>query len=200
MSIIGNGLLGQYTYTPADMQAQNQQFSQTVRSEPPTPAHINLPLWPARLKARLEYYKAELPPFYPVFDRIFVYPLEAADQPETTAGGIVLAQQTKAKYGAQRGILVMAGMKAVEQLYSHGINIGDVVITARLSPWERSYISRDKRPHKVLVLRASEVVASEDLYNQYETGDFAMCLDPRDGSVTLDERTRVDPPENDEGI
>jgi co-chaperonin GroES (HSP10) len=164
------------------------------------PEFVNLPLIPRRLKARLEYYRAELPPFVPIFDRIFVYPLDTADQPETTAGGIVLAKQTKEKLGAQRGILVMAGAKAMEQLYSHGVNIGDIVITARLSPWERSYYSKDKRPHRVLVLRAAEVVADEDLYDKYESGDWALRLNVADGTVTLDDRVRVDPPENDEGI
>lgn len=162
------------------------------------PEPMRVELRPSKLKQRMEHYKIELPRSQPVFDRVFVYPLDDKDQPDTTAGGIVLAEQTKAKLGAQRGVLVMAGPKAVEQLYSHGISIGDIVWCARLSPWDRHYFSATRRWHRVLVLRSSEIVSSEDLDEALTTGDLFMEMSG-DGRVQLNGRERVDPPENDEG-
>jgi len=162
-----------------------------------------VPFMPPRLKARLEHYKIELPAFAPTFDRIFVAPLDTADQPDTTAGGIVIARQTQQQYGAQRGLLVMAGAKAIEQLYAHGIAIGDIVITARLSVWERQYMAKG-RPHKVLIVRASEIVGSEDLQAAYEKGDLWLEMNVAEGSVALadrenGERKRSDPQDSYEG-
>lgn len=159
-----------------------------------------IPQRPPKLLQRMEELKIELPLFTPIFDRIFVYPLDKAQQPESTSGGIILPDQMRAKLGAQRGVLIMAGPRAVEQLWSHGVCIGDIVVTARLSPWERTYFSKDHRPHRVLVLRASEVVGSEDLLTAYNDGDLRMVMDEETGRVTVSDRERVDPPESDEGI
>jgi co-chaperonin GroES (HSP10) len=160
---------------------------------------LRIPYLHAKLKRRMEQHGIELPRFAPCFDRIYVYPLDKATQPDSTAGGIILADSTKQKLAAQMGVLIMAGPKATEELYGHGIGIGDVVVTARLSPWERTYFSKTNKPHRILVLRASEVVGSEDLFEAYESGDLFMQMDDT-GRVTIVDRERIDPPDNDEGI
>jgi hypothetical protein len=101
--------------------------------------------------------------------------------------------------GAQRGVLIMAGPKAIEELFSHGVSIGDIVLVARFSPWDRVYISRSGKMHRMMVLRAAEVVGSEDLLRAYEAGELRMEMS-QDGRVTLHDRERIDPPTNEEGI
>ena len=168
------------------------------------------PHLPPKLKARMEEYGIVPPNFSPVFDRVFVYPLDRADQPDKTAGGIVLPEMTKARLGAQRGVLVGAGPKAIEVLYSHGIVLGDIVISARLSPWERTYAARSSvldpetgQPlvsiHRVLVLRAEDIVGSEDLLTAYERGELVLEMDET-GHVQLADRERIDPGEEDRSI
>lgn len=171
---------------------------------PIAPASVGMPLMSKMLKARCEHFKAPLPPFHPVFDRIFVYPLKDKEQPEKSPGGIYLAPRTRERVGAGRGLLMAAGPKAVEQLYGHGIGVGHIVIVARLSMWERSYFA-DKVEHTVLVLRASEVVASEDLMTAYEKGDLWMEMQPATGEVTWADResgsrVRSDPEDQYENI
>lgn len=173
------------------------------------PEKMVFPHQPPKLRQRMNEYGIELPDFAPVFDRVFVYPLERTGQPEMTAGGIHLAESTKARLGAQRGVLVAAGPKAIEQLYSHGVSLGDVVISARLSPWERSYAARTGltddagkplvRIHRVLVLRAADIVGSEDLREAYEAGALVLEMDSN-GHVELAERARIDPDDNQEGM
>jgi co-chaperonin GroES (HSP10) len=146
-----------------------------------------VPIMTPRLAARLERHKAKLPPFLPLFNRVFVYPVEEDDQPDTTAGGIVLARQTKRRLGAQRGILVAMGMQAADVLYSYGVNIGDYVITMRLSPWSRFYVDQSGHPHSVLILYASDITASEDLLTAHEKGDVWFEMNEQ-GETRLETR------------
>lgn len=171
----------------------------------PVPCHdrvtasVKIPLLTPLLEMRMATYGIELPKFHPVFDRCLVYPVDKADQPQATSGGIVLAEQTKQRLGAQRGVLIMAGPRAYEQLYSHGISIGDIVISARLSPWERQYFSDTHRPHRVLVMRAGDIVGSEDFKTALDRGDLRLLMDVANGAVTVDGRERSDPEDDIEG-
>lgn len=161
------------------------------------PRNMVVPTMTPLLKARIEAYKAAMPPFAPVYDRIFVYPLDDKDLDEKTDSGLYVPDSTRDQVGAQRGILMAAGAKALEQLYSHGIGIGHIVITARLSPWARKYLARGV-PHFVLTLRASEVVASEDLLRAYEKGDVWLEMTP-EGEVQLCDRESSRRPTEAEG-
>jgi co-chaperonin GroES (HSP10) len=159
---------------------------------------LQVPTMPALLKARLEFFKITPPNFAPVFDRIFVAPLEDKEM-EETAGGIKLAAVTKAKLSSQRGLLMGAGAKAVEELYAHGISLGHIVVCVRFSPHERSYMTGGHM-HSMLLLRSSEVIGSEDLQIAYDKGDayLEMASDGEVAFCTRDEgsRARVDPPPN----
>lgn len=170
----------------------------TMLQKAPEPP-VRFPLRPPKLVDRMREHGIEFPRFAPAFDRVFVYPLDKQTQPDATAGGIILAEQVKQKLVAQVGVLIMAGPKAIEELYGHGISVGDVVVTARLSPWERTYFSKTNRPHRILLLRASEVVGSEDLLEALESGALQMEMDSS-GHVTIADRERIDPPQGDEGI
>lgn len=155
---------------------------------------VAIPVMPPRLKERLRYYDKKAPHFAPAFDRVFIIPLDDADQADSTAGGIVLAQQTKDKLGAQRGLLVAGGAKAIEELYSMGIGLGDVVYTMRFSRWERTYQSKeDKNFYRVLIVTSGEVCASEDLHRAFEDGEYEYRLDIDTGDVEVHDRENVRP-------
>lgn len=170
-------------------------------------ASIVMPTLPKMLKARLEYFKIDPPNFAAIYDRIFVYPLDYK-QAETavsdvTAGGIVMPEQAQAVLTSQRGLLMRAGPKAIEQLHAHGVALGHIIVTARFSPYERTYMANG-RVHTMLLLRASEVLGSEDLQVAYDKGDLWAEMAP-DGRVSLADRERgprerTDPEDNIEGI
>lgn len=158
-----------------------------------------VPHLPPRLQARMRQYEFELPPFAAVYDRILVYPLDTVDQPDSTAGGIILPEQAKKNLGAQRGVIISAGAKAMEELFSHGIMLGDIVYFARFSHWERPYYGPSKkRPYRVCVVQAAEVVASEDLKAHFDSGELSMVM-MDDGKFELSDRERIDPPMMDLG-
>jgi co-chaperonin GroES (HSP10) len=163
------------------------------------------PPWSKKWEARMEHYKAMLPPQAALLDRVFIKPLDEADQPDTTAGGIVLAPQTLNKMGAQRGLIIDMGPVAVEQLYSMGVECGDIVITARFSRWERTYIAEDKTIHRVMICTASEITGSEDLQTKLANGDVWYEMN-EDGDVEIavkgeeEARKRNDPGRREYGV
>lgn len=166
---------------------------------------LTFALQPPRLKQRIREYGIAMPTFAPIFDRIFVCPTDKQDLPETTgASKIIMPESTRARLGAQRGVLIAAGPIAIEQLYGHGISLGDIVLCARFSPWDRAYMGvkpGEDAPslHRMMIMRAAEVVGSEDLLTALESGELRMDMDT-EGRVSIHDRQRVDPPTNDEGI
>lgn len=120
------------------------------------------------LARRLKAFDVDLPACQPAFDRVFVYQVnnigEARDgDTDTTFKGTSIIMPTPAKgtFGASRGLLISAGLKALDELYSHGIELGHIVWYQRLSPWQRSYMGNG-RICQVTILRAMEIVGSED--------------------------------------
>lgn len=154
-------------------------------------------LYPDLLAERVQKYNVIMPPWAPVYDRLLLYPLEDADQPEKV-GSIFTPTSTKTKHGARRGLLVKAGARALEELYSHGIELGHVLIAAHLTPWEREYATPQGLA-RVLVLRTPDIVGSEDLEQDLAAGRLWLARDSN-GRVELADRLRVDPAGNDEGI
>jgi len=148
---------------------------------------------------RIEQFGLVLPKGRPVYDRIYVYPIGDKDQDEKIAGSILYKpQMTKDRFAASRGVIVKAGIKALEHMWAHGIELGHIVLVARLSPWERKYEGKG-REHTVMVLRSSEIVSSEDL----EEDVLDQCVGfklAEDGTLMIEDRPRVDPEETDEGI
>lgn len=159
-------------------------------------------LAPPKLRARLEAFRIELPTFQPVYDRVFVAPLDSYGQPDKTVGGIVIAEQSKRRLAAQVGLLLAAGVKALEELYSHGVELGDIVMMARFSHWERGYLAQN-REHRIYILQAGEIVGSEDLKTRIDQGDIWMEMDASTGEASFHDRDRGrgrnDPPRIDLG-
>lgn len=172
------------------MAAQFDMMQRLAQSQ--APRRQTVPLVPPRLKERMGFYKVPMPSFAPTFDRCLVYPLSlalrgGAGVTETTAGGIVIPEQTRERFSAHQGLLLRAGVKAVEQLYSHGIGLGDIVLVTRFAPWQRAYFAEGKE-HSVYIVRASDIAGSDDLATAFDKGDFFMEMDPVSGIVELTDR------------
>jgi len=146
---------------------------------------------------RIAQFGIVLPKGAPIYDRIYVYPMAGKDQDEKIAGSKLFKPTSVInKYDAARGVIVKAGIGALEQMWSHGIELGHIVWVARLSPWERKYEGGGSE-HKVLVLRASELVASEDL--EMDILDGAVSFELVDGQLRYVGRDRTDPEESTAG-
>jgi len=150
---------------------------------------------------RLKEHGIPLPICQPAFDRIYVAEISA---PERLPGSEIYVP-VDAKMNASRGIIIAAGLGALDHMYAHGVALGHVIWYARLSPWVRHYQGTDLRSGKgaigkAVILRSSEIVGSEDTMAALQSGAMEILGPDADGRHSYTDRSRNDPPENDEGI
>lgn len=115
----------------------------------------------------------------PTFDRCFIWQIGSRSEQTFTPGGILVmpdAQFVREKRETPRGILIAAGLTAMDQLLSHGIEIGDVVLTTKLAPYHApiGYIGGQER--YVIVLAAGDIVGSEDLATRLKEGTATIAV------------------------
>jgi co-chaperonin GroES (HSP10) len=134
-----------------------------------------LGLCPALEAQRLKYGITDA--FFKVqasFDRIFVFPIDAeeGDKAEKTTGGIYKPATTKLrdKQEGNRGVLISAGLTAMDRLMSHGIEIGDIVITNKNVPFARRCESISNEALHYLVMRDGDLAGSETLMERIRAG------------------------------
>lgn len=148
------------------------------------------------LRERLKAFEVDMPPCQPTFDRVFVWPIHnmgqsKAGETDTTFKGTSIVMPTAAKgfYGASRGLLISAGLTALDQLYSHGFELGHVVWYQRLSPWQRQYMG-DGRICSVVILRAMELVGSEDVMSNFAANSLEIGKDEDGIHYIVDAETK----------
>jgi hypothetical protein len=136
---------------------------------------------------------------YPTFDKVYLWQIALPeDTGETVSqGGRILkpeAVQIYQRNSAPRGIVVSAGLQAMDALYSTGIQIGHIVRFKKLSPFIMPVAEIDGKQFSVYVVRDGDIEASEDmaaalhakrlqLKNISETGYDWRAVDP-EGTVT----------------
>lgn len=100
------------------------------------------------------------------FDRIFVFPLDPFDQDEKIPGtSLYRPQLTKQKdlQEGYRGVLISAGLTAMDRLMSHGYELGDVVMTNKNVPFARRVEQLEGFDMFVLVMRDGDLAGNETL-------------------------------------
>lgn len=103
-----------------------------------------------------------------LFDRVYVFQISDSDHEGGFFGKdsrIVTPDQTRdrLKHEAPRGILIGAGLRALDILRSHGVDLGHIVHFINSQPW-RLYVDMiaGKRI-PVLPMNAGDILDSEDL-------------------------------------
>lgn len=126
----------------------------------------------------------------PVYDRIYVYQIGDRDIPEgesATYGDtkIIMPETAKEFRRGQvpRGVLVGAGLQAMNKLWSNGIEIGDTVWIIRNAPWGMPIDWVGPHELSVMVMRAGDVTGSEEGKARVESGELQVVRRPveRDG-------------------
>lgn len=148
------------------------------------------------LRERLKSFEVDLPPCQPAFDRVFVWPINNMGQSkegdtDTTFKGTKIIMPTVAKgfYGASRGLLISAGLKALDELYSHGMELGHIVWYQRMSPWSRAYMG-EGRICTVVIIRAMELVGSEDIMSNFDANNIEIGRDEDGIHYMVDKETK----------
>lgn len=130
------------------------------------------------------------------FERVLIWQLPSLEMGGDTYGGgpILMAETTKARdrYQAPRGVLVSAGLKALDALRSHGMDLGHVVTFLHMAPWKYRVGFVKGQEQSLLVLQVGDIMGSETLATSIRAGHVHItggCGEPH----TYDSTPRVDP-------
>ncbi len=110
-----------------------------------------------------------------LWDRIYVWQIMPRYQEGKTYGGSdIWMPETAQKRELQescRGVLVSAGLKAMDNLRSNGVELGSVVSFIRFGPWHKP-IGTFAGTHLqyLLVLRDGDLIGCEDLQDAITAG------------------------------
>jgi hypothetical protein len=132
-----------------------------------------------------------------VFDRILIFQLPG-DDGETFGDTMIIRPEASAvaeKSGNPKGVLVSAGLNALDTLRANGIELGHVVTTIRNAPWHMKMDTVNGHDMFGLVMRAGDITASEDLSDALADGSARVEIKEvkhEDGVITR-ENHYVDP-------
>ena len=101
-----------------------------------------------------------------VFDRVFIWqiPMQKGDKFE--ADSLIHmpeSVQQREKSRAPQGIIVAAGLRALDQLRSHGVDLGHKVLFCHAAPYHIRYDSVLGLEQHLIILLAGDIIGSEDL-------------------------------------
>lgn len=100
------------------------------------------------------------------FTRILVWQIPMKKGDTFEEGGLIqMTNATKAREAdkAPHGIIVSAGLAALDALISNGIDIGHRILFCHSAPYFVRYDTIDGQDHRLVVLDAGDIIASEDL-------------------------------------
>lgn len=113
----------------------------------------------------------------PAHDTVYVYQLAPIDHITFTKKGRIVRPdmvQTQATNESPRGLLVAAGLEALDILSSHGIEVGDIVRLLRMSPYRMTVDNIEGHDFPVLVMNAGDIKGSEDTAGRLRRGELRI--------------------------
>jgi len=120
---------------------------------------------------------------HPAFDRILVFQI-SEHEGETFGGGAIIMAPTVAKreeVETPRGVIISAGLLALDHLRSNCIDIGHTVYFVQNAPWRiRVDVNRGHLFH-VMVLRDGDLIGSEDTQEALRKGNLKVTYNKDTG-------------------
>lgn len=113
----------------------------------------------------------------PAVDTVHIWQIGRPRATFSDGGMIVMSEQGRdqQRNESPRGIIVTAGLLALDQLRSHGIDLGHIVYLLRMSPYR---LPMDMIGHRestgLLVLHAGDIKGSEDTMAMLRSGELQV--------------------------
>lgn len=151
-----------------------------IRAKMSPSGTLNLP--PMLEKRRLDYgitdgaFREQA-----AFERIFVYQIPLAIHAGSKIGGGVLYKpettQSAEQRGSSRGILVSAGLRALDHLRTNGIDLGHIVRFIHMAPFsvDVDYLATGMQV-SLIDLNVGDILSSEDLALQLRVGEMEILF------------------------
>ncbi|MEE9393413.1 MAG: hypothetical protein V3W41_13000 [Planctomycetota bacterium] len=157
--------------------------TEAMREHMSPPGALNLPplLEARRLEMGLpdDYFTIDA-----VFQRVFLKQLDPREFDEgrygTTSLVVIPAVQSRENKEAPRGIIVSAGVDALDCLVSHGMELGHIVTFCEEAPYGIRVGIPGGYEQKVIVIDVGDIIASEDLAVARNAGDLSVVCDDED--------------------
>lgn len=114
---------------------------------------------------------------FPAFDKVYIWQITMQERRTYSDGGAILkpdAVVASDRNTAPRGVLVAAGLQALDALRSTGIDVGHIVRFKKFSPFIQPVAEIDGVPLNVLVLRDGDINSSEDLARLYHAKEISI--------------------------
>lgn len=125
----------------------------------------------SKLSQRIEEFGIPPIPSHPIGDICMVYRIPGAEK----VGVLYVPEEHREV--AERGVLLAAGLGALDKLADHGVEIGDIVEFGRYAGRER----QDERARKegeagkaILRMKADDIQCSEDLIERLASGELTV--------------------------
>jgi len=118
--------------------------------------------------------------FQCTYDRILVKQISQFGDQETYGDTRIFmphTMQESEKNTAPRGVLIGAGLSALDSLHSNGIALGHIVTFIRDAVWHYRIGVIQGQDEYVLILRAGDILGSEDLAQSMRAGKCRIHLD-----------------------
>jgi hypothetical protein len=135
------------------------------------------------LDERLKEHDLPPPPYEPFGETVLVYPLpeDKAKRETFIPGGVLVkaeSMKSREEKESPRGILVGAGLRAMDYLRGYHIELGHIVWIARLSPWRHVVeVRSDGTPLDMFFMNASDIKGSEDVARMRRDGTLRLTVD-----------------------
>lgn len=150
--------------------AQAERKSAIIRERMSPPGYLRHRLLDER---RLEYgitdgafkYQAS-------YDRIYMWqiPMQKGDKYEGSLIHMAESTQQREKNKAPLGIIVSAGLLALDSLRSNGIDLGHRVLFCHTAPYHIRYDIIEGQEFHLIILTAGDIIGSEDLATNLKNG------------------------------
>lgn len=125
-----------------------------------------------------------------VYDRILVWQIPS-DEGETFGDTMIIMPETskvKARESAPRGIIVSAGLLALDHLRSNGMDLGHIVNFVIQAPWRLQIDTVNGHPFFLLILRDGDLIASEDLQYALKNGECTITNNNQNQHIFTDKQ------------
>lgn len=110
---------------------------------------------------------------FPLFDKVYIWQLNMTERQTYSEGGTILKPEARKAHDratAARGIIVSAGLAALDSLRSTGVDIGHIVRFKKFSPFIQEVQEICGVTLSVMTMRDGDMVSSEDLARDFHEG------------------------------
>lgn len=110
---------------------------------------------------------------FPLFDKVYIWQVNMTERKTYSEGGKIIKPEARIAHDrntAARGIIVAAGLAALDSLRSAGADVGHICRFKKYAPFIQEVQEINGVPLNVITLRDGDMVSSEDLAREFHEG------------------------------